>query len=129
LQPNTRSKNTQMYVEGWNGMMNFGGQLETGYPVLRVYTQTLVKASEQFTAVIRPDDLDATWKQATFETDVDAQQKLVWDLEKMLIDKYCLINPIYVSYSCGATSPAVHDLKLYDPWIVRWPTEDAWLSK
>jgi peptide/nickel transport system substrate-binding protein len=129
LQPTTRTKNTQMYVQGWDGMMNFGGQMEVGYPALRVYRINLVKGSQEFSSIIRPDDINDTFTKAASETDVAAQQKLVWDLQKMCIDKYSLITPLYAAYYCGASYLPVHDLKLYQPWNVRWRPEDAWLSK
>jgi peptide/nickel transport system substrate-binding protein len=129
LQPTTRTKNTAMYVQGWDGMMNFGGQMEIGYPALRVYRINLVKASDEFVSILRPDDLDALFTKAASETDTAAQQKIVWDMQKMCIDKYCLITPLYASYSCGASYPSVHDIRLYQPWNVRWRPEDAWLSK
>ncbi len=130
LNAGTSSKTSQYVSQGWkNGLLTFSGMVEVGYPTIRAYTLNLVKSSNEYKSIIRPDDLDNVYQAASRETNQAAQQKLVWEMQKLAFDKYCLVTPIYINFINGATAPNVHDIRLFNPWWVHWRPENAWLSK
>jgi peptide/nickel transport system substrate-binding protein len=130
LNAGTSSKTSQYVAQGWkNALLTLSAMVEVGYPTIRAYTLNFVKSSNEYKSILRPDDVDNTYQAAVKETNLAAQQKLVWDMQKLAFDVNCLVTPIYINFINGATYPNVHGIRLFDPWWVHWRPENTWLSK
>jgi hypothetical protein len=58
-------------------------------------------------------------------TDNDKKQKYAWEVDSLLIDKYCIVTSIVTSINLFAKSPDVHDDHIEESWTFA----DAWMEK
>jgi peptide/nickel transport system substrate-binding protein len=77
-----------------------------------------------------PADYDSLLTQANAERDSQKRVTMFQQLEKMIIDQYCLAVPVYVSAVFSIASPVVQgsDYDSYDGGNA-WTPENIWLSK
>ena len=130
MDPVTSPKYSQVMTGGWqSSLVSYSGFIDVGYPTLNTFILNLQKRSANYVSFLRPDDIQADVEQGTAETNQDKLSLLVRDLQSLLIDKHCIVNPININYRKGATYPTVHDMRLFDPWWVHWRPENIWLSK
>ena len=61
----------------------------------------------------------------TFET----KKKLTWEAQKLLIDKYALLNFLYTQPRMNAFYKKVHNTGIGETIDTQWTPEDAWISK
>jgi peptide/nickel transport system substrate-binding protein len=75
--------------------------------------------------IIHPDDLELALKNMMTTTDNDKKQKYAWEVDSLLIDKYCIVTSIVTSINLFAKSPDVHDDHIEESWTFA----DAWMEK
>jgi peptide/nickel transport system substrate-binding protein len=77
-----------------------------------------------------PTDYDSLLTQANGERDSQKRIAMFQQLEKIIIDQYCLAVPVYVSAVFSVSSPVVQgsDYDSYDGGNA-WTPENIWLSK
>jgi peptide/nickel transport system substrate-binding protein len=61
----------------------------------------------------------------TFET----KKKLTWEAQKLLIDKYALLNFLYTQPRMNAFYKKIHNTGIGETIDTQWTPEDAWISK
>lgn len=59
----------------------------------------------------------------------DAKKKLTWEAQKLLIDKYALLNFLYTQPRMNAFYKKVHNSGIGETIDTQWAPEDAWISK
>jgi peptide/nickel transport system substrate-binding protein len=76
-----------------------------------------------------PDEYQPILDQAISSTDVQKSQDLFRQLEALIIDKYCMVMPIYASYSTSAVLNTVHDCNIGVIGGHIWDPQNVWISK
>jgi ABC-type transport system substrate-binding protein len=71
------------------------------------------------------DDLD----KALHESDAAKRAAFLQDIQKILIDEYCLMIPTYETLAPSVRSPKVHDAYIYEYSVTAWHPEETWLSQ
>jgi peptide/nickel transport system substrate-binding protein len=115
-----------IYGEPWDGIL---------VHILQASPDPLPALNKMFggpsyKSMIYPEDFIQALKMATAASNQEDKQKYTQEASKLMIDKYCLITPIYVNYQLFAGTKAVHDhgiLNVAD--INAFTPETAWLDK
>jgi peptide/nickel transport system substrate-binding protein len=129
MDPVAPAKYSQVITGGWqSSMVAYTGIIEVGYPVLNTFLLNLQKNSANYKSFLRPDDLQAAMEAGSAEPDQAKLTQIVYNLQSLLIDKYCIVKVVMATRRIGATYPAIH-VKLFDPWWVHWQPENIWISK
>jgi len=77
----------------------------------------------------KPAECQEVIVQAKEAADPETRDVLIRELQKMAIDKYCIVTPLFMRPYIGAKYPKMHDegpVKFVD---IQWSGADAWLSK
>jgi len=130
LDPVTAPKFTQVMQQGWkNSLVVCSPQFPIGYSPLNTISKNISARANNFTSVLHPTDIEDKLNQAFAEPDQDKMAKMVQEIQKMIFDDYCLINPIYISTSIVAEYPYVQDVQIYEPFGSDWRPYNGWLNK
>jgi peptide/nickel transport system substrate-binding protein len=130
MDPVAAAKYSQVITGGWqNGMVAYTGFIDVGYPTLNTFLLNLQKRSANYVSFLRPDDLQAAVEAGATEPNQDKLTAIVYNLQSLLIDKYCIVKPVAITYRNAGSYPAVHDVRIFEPWAVHWKPENVWLSK
>ncbi len=124
-----RATYIQTRTGGWNNGMvwfdiNFASS-ELGPRLL----SALSSQGKDYKSILVPADYDAKLFQALSEPDQTKRGALYQELEKMIIDTYCLAIPCYVNATFAATNFQVHDFTFNNYGQSIWEPENVWLSK
>ena len=120
----------QTHTKGWqNSLIQNTIPASVGYDQVNALLRMLSSKGEGYASIIHPVDYEAKLDQALVENDFDKRKTLFYEMMKLVIDEYCMMNPIYLSNSICAKAPEVHDLRMYEYWVNQWTPADAWLSK
>ncbi len=80
--------------------------------------------------MLAPEDYVQLLQNAIVAVDFQTKQKNILDAQKLLIDKYSLIIPIFTQFSTAVTQQTVHSHGFYStPFNGQWTPEDVWLTK
>jgi peptide/nickel transport system substrate-binding protein len=118
-----------MMQQGWpEGMLGTDG---SDAPDMKSNFNYFLKNSVQGMSkmVLRPDELSDLAEFALAAPDFNAKKNAYWQIEKMVIDKYCMVIPINAIGSLVVKYPKVHDDGLSSPHVSSWTPENAWVSK
>lgn len=125
-----RATMIQTRTGGWNNGMvwfdiNFSGNAELGSKLI----PAISSKGTDYKSILVPADYDAKLSQAIVEPDQAKRTALYQELEKMIIDTYCLAFPCYVITTLTASNLQVHDFNFNNYGQGIWNPEDVWLSK
>ena len=82
------------------------------------------------TQMLVPDDCRQAIQNALTAPDFKTKQKWVWDVQKLIVDKYCLAINMFSGVDNSASQTYVHDTQISrNPFGGVWTPEDAWLDK
>ena len=99
-----------------------------GYPPAKNITFHLSATSPFNRSVWHPDDsLELLALSNTADT-YDECNDICKEINRLLIDEYCTLLPIYVSPSIVAKVPYLHDDSIMIRWQDKWTPADAWLE-
>lgn len=130
LVPQERALRLQTETGGWhNGMVWYGPMLSAANdpgPTLRDGFSTV---STVYKSVYHPTDFDALLNKALVNPDTSTRKAQFQDLEKMVIDQYCLAFPCYTVAQTGITNLQVHNYNFTNYGASIWNPENVWLSK
>ena len=76
-----------------------------------------------------PADYDAKLLAINSERDPKKRLALLREVEKIVIDDYCLAVPVQVEQAISVHSMQVHDCNAYKYYGMNWHPADVWLSK
>jgi len=68
-------------------------------------------------SLYHPDELQAKLAQTFSEPDQNKMVAFAQECEKMIIDDYCILIPLYVRTAIAAKSKNLHEVHMYDPWV------------
>jgi ABC-type transport system substrate-binding protein len=75
-----------------------------------------------------PDDYEAALSKALAAPDFETKKKWTWEAQKLLIDKYALINFFFTHTRMNCFYKKVHDTGIGDTIDTQWTPEDAWIE-
>jgi peptide/nickel transport system substrate-binding protein len=119
---------TKYQTSGWNNAM----VLETTY--LGVGDDMAIDmkrplAPNSYVSMLKPAEILTKLDQALAETDFAKKQQILKQVNKALVDDYCLIAPHSLPSTAVVKYPNVKDIKICEPINQLWTPENAWLSK
>jgi len=131
LEPLDNATFTKLSSSGWNNHLIASGlsynELELQYDAS--LAMCLSPDEYRFVSIWTPDDYNALYKLMLAETDPNKRVGYYRALNKMAIDDYCLVVPLYGGQSNTAMSPNVHDCGVGKLTATEFLPEIAWLSK
>ncbi|MBN1850240.1 MAG: ABC transporter substrate-binding protein [Deltaproteobacteria bacterium] len=93
-------------------------------------SRAIQRAYTDFIKMIRPPELETTLNNAMNEPDPSKARALYMEAQRLMVDKYCILAPVYLGGQNSITYPEVKDTGLYiDFGNDQWTPEDIWLSK
>jgi peptide/nickel transport system substrate-binding protein len=115
---------------GWkNGTVTNSPYMAVGYPNAKTIAFYYSPRSPFGKSVLRPDEVETLYQAAVSAPTKEEMVKNTQEINRLLIDKYCVEVPIFVSPNIGAKDPSLRDDKIFDPWQEMWRPADAWLEK
>jgi peptide/nickel transport system substrate-binding protein len=121
---------------GVYGMMYFGtgwtdGLFQSGTvgdPELGVVARFFFSAAAGIgfsNSIIHPDDLETAIVNMMSATNNEDKKKYAWEVQSLLIDKYCIVTSLVTQFSLYAKSPNVHDDHIEESWTFA----DTWMDQ
>lgn len=84
------------------------------------------------TSMIHPDEVEAKMEEMTTAITFEAKKNAAWDLQTLMIDKYCMYTPLILEYQISVKSTKLHDDYVAEPQSSKsgsWGYGDVWLEK
>jgi peptide/nickel transport system substrate-binding protein len=125
------SKNSEFDLKGWkNGVFTgHAPYVALGYPPAKMLAVQFTKTAMYNVSTYRPDEVDPLLNKAMAQPTEELMNKDLQEINRILIDQYCALIPLYVGPNFAARIPTIHDDRIYDPWGDMWYPENAWLEK
>jgi peptide/nickel transport system substrate-binding protein len=129
LKPTENAAYQMIYTQGqaWDGLVN--ERVSANPDVVSAMTSLYGGGGKMYASMATPDDYLQAIQKAVTAPDFASKQKATWEVEKLMIDKYCLQIPWASRFDQAVQQKNVRnsgiqvtDNQLYTP-------EDAWLDK
>jgi len=115
---------------GWqNGILTNSPYMAVGYPPTKTINFYYSSRSPFGKSVIRPDEVEALYQAAVSAPTKEEMIQKTQEINRLLIDKYCVEVPVFISPNIGAKVTTLHDDRIFDPWQEMWRPANAWLEK
>jgi peptide/nickel transport system substrate-binding protein len=115
---------------GWqNGTLTNSPYMAVGYPPTKTINFYYSSRSPFGKSVIRPDEVENLYQAAVSAPTKEEMIQKTQEINRLLIDKYCVEVPIFISPNIGAKVTTLHDEKIFDPWQEMWRPANAWIEK
>jgi ABC-type transport system substrate-binding protein len=120
------------YATGWSDGM-FGADMLIGWGIgvhanyfFSVYSPLGMPQS-----ITHPEEVDECIGLVTTATDFETEKAQSWNLESLIIDKYCVYTPIIAFYSTAAKTEKVHgdQTSTVGASSIPWTFADVWLEE
>jgi peptide/nickel transport system substrate-binding protein len=120
------------YATGWSDGM-FGADMMIGWGI-GVHAGYFLAGWSPLgmpQSITHPEEVDEGIGLVTSAPDFETEKAQSWNLEYLLIDKYCLYTPIIAFYSIAAKTDNVHDEQTSTVGAsgIVWTFADAWLEE
>lgn len=131
LQIVEQSKNSDLDLNGWKNGVFTGHAIfvAIGYPAAKMFMLHFSKSSIFFKSIIHPEETDQLLDKSFSEPTMDQHNKDLLEINRLLVDKYCVSIPLFVQPQLAVKVPTLHDDRIYDPWGDQWYPELAWQEK
>jgi ABC-type transport system substrate-binding protein len=130
LEPAARARETELSGGGWeNGLLTTTMTAPIGYSPFNTLIKRVSARAHLTVSVYHPEEFETKLDQAIIEPDQDKVVEIMHDLQKILIDDYCVVTPIYARVSICAKDKSLHDVQMYEPWGADWRPGNAWFEK
>jgi peptide/nickel transport system substrate-binding protein len=123
---------TQVSHDGWSQQMVwFQFPATPGFDPGGAIPLVLSSKSTRYSpkSMYIPADFETILNQAIIEPDTAKRTTMFQNVTKMIIDNYCLANPIYMMCNGAAIAPSVNDLDVFTFAAQEWHPELAWMNK
>jgi peptide/nickel transport system substrate-binding protein len=119
--------NSTLTGAAWEGL--WVGQMSANPDVVVPLVQ-FYSGGTAFVSMAKPDDYLKAIQRAVVAPDFKAKQKAVLDIQKLLIDKYALMIPLYGMFEFAVSKTYVHNHGFQSsPNNGAWTPEELWLEK
>jgi peptide/nickel transport system substrate-binding protein len=124
------SKFLQYVQGGWDKGLLFT-PLRSSVEYISVMQRSLTTGSATYSkGIMHPPAVDDLFKQATQVTDFEAKKKILWEIQRLVYDEYCMVNALWVTVMPVTYSNKLHDVQYAESiYSFGWHPETAWLSK
>jgi len=112
----------------WEGLLmaSRSGNPDVVAPLAMWYSGS----GKYYTQMLVPDDYAKAIQNAVTASDFRTKQKWTQEAMKLMIDKYCLLIPIFCGSEFAVSQPSVRSHGFMEtPFTGMWTPEDAWLSR
>jgi peptide/nickel transport system substrate-binding protein len=119
------------YTDGWDGI-NFVGPRAWGIlsQERRFLHGTKGNYPGHTKSTLKTPDIDTLLDDAFQAQDSKTQQQLLWQAQKMIIDKYCIFGVLMMTYAPAAESTKVMKSGYFETYAGQFkPPVDCWLNK
>lgn len=124
------ARGQELSSKGWkDGIMTNVPYMAIGYPPTKMISFYFSPRSPFGKSVLRPEEVETVYQEAISAPSPEEMIKKTKEINRLLIDKYCVNTPIFVQPNIGAKVLTLHDERIYDPWTEMWRPADAWLEK
>jgi peptide/nickel transport system substrate-binding protein len=128
LEPVNQGRHQQLLRNGWKGLLIQQTPMilpdSANNLAVNASCKSYLKGS-----IACKDDYEGLLVKALSAPTFEMKQKYTLEAQKMLIDKYALLNFIYTQPRTNAFFKKVHDSGIGDTIDTQWTPEDAWISK
>jgi peptide/nickel transport system substrate-binding protein len=130
LQGNTMAKMTDIMTKGWNnGLVATRATMGLNYSPINSVKRNFSAQGTNYVSAAHPEAFESLVNQAIAEPDQAKLTKIMQDLNKVMIDDYCTIIPLYSRASIFGADPKVKGAG----WIMGndfvGSAGDTWISK
>jgi len=130
LAPLDNATTTKMIASGWNnGFVDF----RLSYNPEKTYSSSLQENLQvnpsRYPSIAIPDAYDTLFNTMLVENDMAKRAVYYQQLNKMAIDDYCMVIPLYVNIGDNMLEPNTHDFNFWNVTTFEFLPEIAWISK
>jgi ABC-type transport system substrate-binding protein len=130
LQPLAAGARGELMVKGWeNSMLLYGAYQAGAYVPLKTLTNYFSQSSVVWPSIYHPDEIQDLLDSAMTEPDPTKVIDKTKEINRLMIDKYCLAIPMFSDSTMGAADQSVQDSNLLNPKLDNWTPEQAWIDK
>jgi peptide/nickel transport system substrate-binding protein len=120
----------QVSTQPWtNQLMSFQVNETPAISMGDALNNSMAVNSRSNPSIYIPDEYQSLLDQAISSTDLQKSQDLFRQIEVLIIDKYCMVMPIYASFSTTAVLNSVHDCNIGVIAGHIWYPENVWIGK
>jgi peptide/nickel transport system substrate-binding protein len=130
LQLMTMNAMTELMTKGWNnGMVVTRATMGTNYSPLNTIRRNFSTQGTNYVSIYHADEVEKLLKQALMEVDETKLTKEMQQINKMMIDDYCTIIPLYSRASGWASTHEVKNAGSFTGSDYTVTAADTWLNK
>jgi peptide/nickel transport system substrate-binding protein len=132
LDPADAARSTQVATGGWNNqMVAMSPPASKGMDPGRSLEGYISPIANRLDpkSFYRPPEYDTKFNQIRSELDPQKRLVMIQEIQKMIIDDYCLAMPIFIGESLFVQDSRVHDMDMFKYAVYDWRAENVWLSK
>jgi ABC-type transport system substrate-binding protein len=128
IDPATPGRFNQLLRNGWKGLIVIHAPMVTPDAVTNLSVHASCKSYLKGSMACA-DDYETTVVKAIAAPNFETKKKLVWEAQKLLVNKNALINFLYTLPRMNSFYKTVHDTGIGPTIDTQWTPEDAWISK
>ena len=128
LEPISYAAMNQLNAEGWDGLVGFNFPYNMEMPYSSVLQQFLCKDAYMKGSLWIPDEFDAAYRAMLTESDMAKREAAYQELNRMAVDDFCIVAPLFGLTGVIALSPDIHDSGFCVKCSAEFLPERAWLS-
>ena len=128
---NDMGKHDSLMFNGWkNNLLEQPGRLVVPDAAnnMALYASSMSRFKFEGTVHYPDDYMDALTK-ALKAPDFETKQKWTWEAQRLLVDKYCIMNFFITNPRVHVFSKKVHDINWEVITTTQWTPEDTWLEQ
>jgi peptide/nickel transport system substrate-binding protein len=123
-------RSQDLSTKGWkNGIINASPYMAFGYPGIKTLNFYFSPRAVGGKSIIRPDEVEKLYQEASTAPTRDAMIAKTKEINRLLIDTYCVGTPIFIQPAMGAKIPSLKDDRIYNPLQDTWTPANAWLEQ
>jgi ABC-type transport system substrate-binding protein len=125
-----QNKLVEISSTGWeNGLVPFLPPfVAVGYPVAKNLTFHLSQTSPFTVSVWHPDEIEELLDESNAADTYADSNEICKEINRLIIDEYCTLFPLFVSPSIVAKVKYLHDDQIMEIWQDKWNPAGAWLE-
>jgi ABC-type transport system substrate-binding protein len=124
------SKFLQYVTGGWDRGLLYT-PLRSSVEYVSVMNRSLTTGSATYSkGIMHPPEVDKLFKDATQAADFETKKKIVWEIQRLVYDEYCMVNALWVTVMPATYTNKLKDIQYFESiYSFGWHPENAWLSK
>jgi ABC-type transport system substrate-binding protein len=117
-------------ANGWeNALFQMKPYMAVGYPAAKTIDYYFSATTPRGKSALHPDEVEQVKLKAFSSTTLDEYLMYCQEMNKLIIDKYCTFNPLFVIPNIAAKYPYAQGDEIFTIWQEVWRPQNAWLDK